>query len=93
MRVRGLGAAAGAALLFGVNGTVSKITLDTGLASTRLVQLRSTGAALCLLVAVLLLRPASLRARREDALFLVVAGVVGIGLVQWLYFVAIARLL
>jgi drug/metabolite transporter (DMT)-like permease len=92
VRVRGLGAAAGAALLFGVNGTVSKITLDTGLASTRLVQLRSTGAALCLLAAVLLLRPASLRARREDALFLVVAGVIGIGLVQWLYFVAIARL-
>ncbi len=90
--LRGLAAAAGAALLFGVNGTVSKVALVTGLPSTRLVQLRSTGAALCLLVAVLALRPRSLRADRHDVAFLVVAGIVGIGLVQWLYFVAIERL-
>ncbi len=89
---RGVAAAAGAALLFGVNGTVSKIALETGLASTRLVQLRSSGAALCLVAAVLVLRPGALRATRQDAAFLVVAGVVGIGLVQWLYFVAIERL-
>jgi drug/metabolite transporter (DMT)-like permease len=90
--VRGLGAAAGAALLFGVNGTVSKIVLETDLASTRLVQLRSTGAAICLVAAALVRRPSSLRARREDVVFLLVAGLVGIGLVQWLYFVAIERL-
>jgi drug/metabolite transporter (DMT)-like permease len=90
--VRGIAAAAGAALLFGVNGTVSKLALETGLPSTRLVQLRSTGAALCLVAAVLALRPASLRATRRDVWFLLGAGVVGIGLVQWLYFVAIERL-
>ena len=90
--LRGLLAAAGAALLFGINGTVSKLALETDLASTRLVQLRSAGAAVCLLAAVVALRPAALRARREEVLFLVVAGVVGIGLVQWLYFVAIERL-
>ncbi len=92
MSVRGLGAAAGAALLFGVNGTVSKVVLETDLASTRLVQLRSTGAAICLVGAALVRRPSSLRARGEDVVFLLVAGVVGIGLVQWLYFVAIERL-
>jgi drug/metabolite transporter (DMT)-like permease len=90
--VRGIAAAAGAALLFGVNGTVSKVALETGLPATRLVQLRSTGAALCLLAAVLALRPASLRATPRDARFLLGAGVIGIGLVQWLYFVAIERL-
>jgi drug/metabolite transporter (DMT)-like permease len=90
--LRGFLAAAGAAVLFGINGTVSKVALQTDLESTRLVQLRSTGAAICLLGVALLLRPSSLRAARNEAVFLLVAGVVGIGLVQWLYFVAIERL-
>ncbi|MEQ1785600.1 MAG: EamA family transporter [Acidimicrobiales bacterium] len=88
----GVAAAAIAALLFGVNGTVSKLALEAGIPSTRLVQLRSLGAALCLLVVVLVTRPRSLAVDRRELGFLVVAGVVGIGLVQWLYFVAIARL-
>ena len=88
----GVAAAAAAALLFGVNGTVSKLALEAGIASTRLVQLRSLGAAVCLLVAVVLTRPRSLAMDRKELAFLVVAGIVGIGLVQWLYFVAIARL-
>jgi drug/metabolite transporter (DMT)-like permease len=88
----GVAAAGAAALLFGINGTVSKLALEAGLTSSRLVQLRSLGAALCLMAAVLLTRPRSLRADRRELAFLVVAGIVGIGLVQWLYFVAIARL-
>jgi drug/metabolite transporter (DMT)-like permease len=88
----GVAAAAAAALLFGVNGTVSKLALETGLTSTRLVELRSLGAAVCLLAAVLLTRPGSLAVGRHELAFLVIAGIVGIGLVQWLYFVAIARL-
>jgi drug/metabolite transporter (DMT)-like permease len=88
----GVAAAGAAALLFGINGTVSKLALEAGLTSSRLVQLRSLGAALCLMVAVSLTRPGSLRADRRELAFLVVAGIVGIGLVQWLYFVAIARL-
>ncbi len=88
----GIAAAGGAALLFGVNGTVSKLALEAGLSSTRLVELRSLGAAVCLVVAALLTRPSSLAVDRRELAFLVVAGIVGIGLVQWLYFVAIARL-
>lgn len=88
----GVVAASLAALLFAVNGSVSKTVLESGLSSLRLVELRSAGAALCLVVAVLLVRPRSLRATPREAGFLLVAGVVGIGLVQWLYFVAIARL-
>jgi drug/metabolite transporter (DMT)-like permease len=56
------------------------------------VELRSLGAAVCFLAAVVLTRPRTLRAAPRELAFLVVAGVVGIGLVQWLYFVAIARL-
>jgi drug/metabolite transporter (DMT)-like permease len=88
----GVAAAAAAALLFGVNGTVSKLALEAGLTSTRLVELRSVGAALCLLATVLLTRPRALAVDGKELAFLVVAGIVGIGLVQWLYFVAIARL-
>jgi hypothetical protein len=40
----------------------------------------------------LVLRPRSLRVGRRELGFLVLAGIVGIGLVQWFYFVAIARL-
>jgi len=88
----GVAYASGAALLFAVNGSVSKTVLESGLSSLRLVELRSAGAALCLLLAVLVTRPRSLRATPREAGFLVVAGIIGIGLVQWLYFVAIGRL-
>jgi drug/metabolite transporter (DMT)-like permease len=88
----GVAAAAAAALLFGINGTVSKLALEAGLTSTRLVELRSLGAAVCLVTATLVSRPGSLAVGRRELAFLVVAGIVGIGLVQWLYFVAIARL-
>ncbi len=88
----GVAAAGAAALLFGVNGTVSKLALEAGLTSTRLVELRSLGAALCLMAAVLMTRPGSLAVGPRELAFLLVAGIVGIGLVQWLYFVAIERL-
>ena len=81
-----------AAGLFGLNGTVSKLALGGGLTSLRLVEIRSAGAAVCLIALVLLTRPGSLRVSRRELGFLVVAGVIGIGMVQWLYFVAIARL-
>lgn len=89
---RGVLFATAAAFLFALNGSVSKTVLESGLSSLRLVELRSAGAAVCLLLAVALVRPRSLRAEPREIAFLVVAGVVGIGLVQWLYFVAISRL-
>lgn len=84
--------ASSAALLFAVNGTVSKLALESGLSSLRLVEVRSAGAAVCLVALCLVLRPRALRVGRREIGFLVVAGIVGIGLVQWFYFVAIARL-
>ncbi|MFP5346891.1 MAG: DMT family transporter, partial [Actinomycetes bacterium] len=88
----GLLAALAAAGLFGLNGTVSKIVLGTGLSSLRLVELRSAGAAVCLVAVLLLTRPRSLATEPRELAFLAVIGVVGIGLVQWLYLVAIERL-
>lgn len=88
----GVAAAGFAALLFGFNGTVSKLALLAGLSSLRLVEVRSVGAAVCLVALVLLTRPRTLRVGRRELGFLLVAGVTGIALVQWFYFVAIARL-
>lgn len=81
-----------AALLFAVNGTVSKLVLEAGMSSLRLVELRSVGAAVCLFALALATRPRALRAGPRELTFLAVFGVTGIAFVQWFYFVAIARL-
>ncbi|MDQ1695089.1 MAG: hypothetical protein QOJ03_442 [Frankiaceae bacterium] len=88
----GVAAALLSAAFFAVNGTASKLVLGAGMSSLRLVEIRSTGAAVCLLLTLLAIRPGSLRVTRHELVFLAVAGVVGIGLVQWFYFVAIGRL-
>jgi drug/metabolite transporter (DMT)-like permease len=81
-----------AASLFAVNGTVSKLVLRAGVSALHLVELRSLGGAVCLFAVVAVVRPRALRVSRRELGFLAVYGVVGIGLVQWFYFVAIERL-
>jgi drug/metabolite transporter (DMT)-like permease len=80
------------ALLFGVNASVSKVALTAGIEPARLTALRCTGAALGLLVVLGLTRPSSLRIERRDLPALVVLGLSGAAMIQWLYFVAIDRL-
>jgi drug/metabolite transporter (DMT)-like permease len=91
---RGLGylMVASAAVLFALNGTVSKVVLGSGLSSLELTQLRSTGAAAGLLAFLLLFARKRLRVGRRELLFLVLFGITGVAFVQWLYFVAIERL-
>jgi drug/metabolite transporter (DMT)-like permease len=84
--------AVGGAVLFSVNGSVSKVTLSSGLSSLDLVLLRCAGATVCLFLLVLAVEPRRLRVRRTEWPLLLVYGIAGIALVQWLYFVAIARL-
>ncbi|HEU5263451.1 MAG TPA: EamA family transporter [Gaiellaceae bacterium] len=81
-----------AATLFAVNGSVSKVVLDSGLSSLELAQIRATCAALGLLAFLLVFARARLRVGRRELLFLVAFGVVGVAMVQWLYFVAIHNL-
>ena len=84
--------AIGGAMLFSVNGSGSKVTLSSGLDSLDLVLLRCAGAMAALLLLVLIVEPSRLRVGRQEWPLLLVYGVIGIALVQWLYFVAIARL-
>lgn len=85
-------AAGAAAVLFGINASVSKVALAAGVSALDLVQLRSMGSAAILLVFLLLSRPATLRAGPRELGFLFAVGIIGIGLVQWFYFVSISRL-
>jgi drug/metabolite transporter (DMT)-like permease len=88
----GVGYVLGAAALFAVNGTVSKIVLQGGLSSLRLVEIRCLGAALLFAAIAAARRPASLRIGARELAFLAVYGVIGLAMVQWLYLVAITRM-
>jgi drug/metabolite transporter (DMT)-like permease len=81
-----------ATALWGINGSFAKAALSSGLSSLRLTEVRSTGAALILVAALLLTRPRNLRITRSELPFLLLFGVAGLAFVQLLYFVAIHRL-
>ncbi len=80
-----------ASTLFAVNGAVSKVVLSSGISSLRLTEVRCTGA-LVGFVLIAWLRGNSLRFRLRELPFILLFGVVGLALVQFLYFVAIKRL-
>ena len=81
-----------AAGLFAVNGTVSTLALEAGIAPTRLTALRCTGAALALLAVLAVVAPGRLRVTWREVPFLAAFGVVGVALTQFLYYVAIGRM-
>jgi len=84
--------AASAAVLWGVNGGVSKTILASGFSSERLAQVRSLGAAVGLLAILALTAPGRLRLTRRELPYVVTFGVAGLALVQFFYFLAIHRL-
>jgi drug/metabolite transporter (DMT)-like permease len=84
--------AATAATIWGVNGTVSKVILASGVSSLRLSQVRTTGALAGLVLVLLLTAPQRLRVRRRELPFLALFGIGGLAFVQWFYFLAIHRL-
>jgi drug/metabolite transporter (DMT)-like permease len=81
-----------AAVLWGINGAVSKVILASGLSSERLAQVRSLGAAAGLILILALAAPGRLRLTRRELPYILVFGVGGLAFVQWFYFLAIHRL-
>ena len=81
-----------AATLFAVNGTVSKVILTSGISADQLTEVRCAGAVVGLVALAAATRPNGLRMRFRDLPLIVALGVVGLALVQWSYFYAIARL-
>jgi drug/metabolite transporter (DMT)-like permease len=88
----GYAMAAAAAVLWGVNGTVSKVILGSGLSSERLAQVRSLGAAVGLVAILAVYAPRRLRLTRRELPYLLLFGIGGLAFVQWFYFLAIHRL-
>lgn len=88
----GVGFVVVAAALFSVNGTVSKLLMEAGLSSLRLVEFRCAAAAVLFAVIAHVRSPGSLRIGLRELGFLAVYGVVGLALVQWLYLVALSRM-
>lgn len=81
-----------AALLFGLNGTVSKSILLSELTPTQVTQLRLTAAFLLLLVFIGITRPAMLRIRRDEIWLLLAYSILGVVGTQLFYFIAIERM-
>lgn len=89
----GVGLVVLSATLFIVNSGVSRIALRNGVAADELTVLRVTGTCLVLAVCAALFQREALRLPRGRDLVVVLAlGIVGVALLQWLYFVAIDRL-
>jgi drug/metabolite transporter (DMT)-like permease len=82
-----------AAVLFAVNGTVSKIALTgSELTAVDYTQLRTTGGFVGLALGLVVLARDRLRISKHDLPFLAFYGIFSFAVVQWLYFVAIERL-
>ena len=88
----GYAMALSAGTLFAVNGSVSKVILESGLSSLRLTEVRCAGALLGLVLILLVTRPKALRIGRRELLFVAAFGVFGVAFVQLFYFLAIHRL-
>ena len=84
--------AAAAAMLWAVNGTVSKVILGSDVSSVRLLEVRSLGAAIGFVLVLLVVAPGRLRVSRSELPFLAIFGICGLAFVQRFYFLAIHRL-
>ena len=82
-----------ATALGGINASVGKVVLVAGgLGANRFTELRATGAAILLAVALALLHGRRALPRRRELPFLALFGVVGLALAQFTYFASIERL-
>ena len=77
---------------FSVNGTVSKLVLTNGLSGWRLAQIRAIGAAIIMIVYVLIKKRSELKVKLREIPQLIIYGAVGIALVNVGYFIGIARM-
>ena len=81
-----------AALLFGANGSVTKVILEAGLSAPQLTQFRVLGTAVISGILLLLLDRSAFRLDRRQLLVMVVLGVFGVALLQSTYAAAVQLL-
>jgi drug/metabolite transporter (DMT)-like permease len=77
---------------FGFSGPMARAAMNAGMSPQQVASARICLAAVLLLAGTALLRPKALRLPRRDLPVLLAYGLVGVALVQLLYFVAVSRL-
>lgn len=80
------------ATAFALNGIVAKMVMQNGLSEWRLLQVRTGGAFVVLLIYVLLTNYKSLRVKLSELPLLITYSFIGFALVQLGYFIAISRM-
>lgn len=78
-----------AAALFGLNGVVTKVLMESGLDALQVTQFRVIGAALIGGIVLLILSPRSFRLTRRQIVPVTVMGIVGVALLQATYALAV----
>jgi len=81
-----------AAFLFGANGSVTKVMIEAGMSALQVTQMRVLGAALVAGAVLFILDRRSFRVPRGQRLALVVMGVIGVGMLQASYALAVELL-
>ncbi len=79
----------GAALLFGANGSLTKVMIEAGFTALQVTQFRVLGAALIAGVMLALISPHSLRIPRSQWLTVLIMGVAGVAMLQATYAIAL----
>ena len=80
------------ALLFGANGSVAKVVMESGITAAQLTFMRGLATAILAGIVLLFTGREHFRITRREVLGFALLGVVGLAMVQWLYAVAISRL-
>ena len=81
-----------AAVLFGANGSVTKVVIEAGISPTQLTQFRVLGTAVIAGLVLLVTNRTAFRVPRRTLLYLAILGVTGVALLQASYAAAIERL-
>ena len=81
-----------AAALFGLNGVVTKVIIESGLDPVQVTQLRVLGAAIIGGIVLLIISPRSFRLARTQIIPVTIMGIVGVALLQATYALAIELL-
>lgn len=80
------------ALLFGANGTVTKVIIEAGLSPTQVTQLRTLGSAVIAGIVLAIVDRGGFRMTRRQSIFMVLLGVVGVAILQASYAFALQAL-
>lgn len=88
----GVGFALAAAILFGLNASTTKVIMASGISAELVVFIRALSTAVFALIWALATNPKLLRVPLRKIPILIFMGVVGVGMLQWTYSIAVSLL-